>query len=109
MPNLHYVFYALAACYGLLSLFAATSQLKALRGQEQAAKDAPVLMILGGVALALSFSGWWGVVTALVGCVLVSTAAVLNGKRGGQFHLSHHIMRGILGAAIVLGLALSLR
>lgn len=108
MPNLHYVFYALGALYGVLSLLAATSQLKELRGQEQANKDAPVLMILGGVSLALSFSGWWGVVMALVGCVLVSTAAVLNGKRSGDFHIKHHIVRAVLGVSIVLGLALSL-
>lgn len=108
MPTLHYVFYALAGCYGVLSLLAAANQLKELRGQEQANKDAPVLMILGGVLLALSFSGWWGVVTALIGCVLVSTAALINGKRGGQFHLSHHVVRAVLAVAIVLGLALTL-
>ena len=109
MPTLHYVFYALAGCYGVLSLLAATNQLKELRGQEQANKDAPVLMILGGVLLALSFSGWWGVVTALIGCVLVNTAAVLNGKRSGNLHIRHHIVRGVLAVTIVLGLALTLR
>lgn len=108
MQTLHYVFYVLAVCYGLLSLFAALVQIKNLRGAEQAKKDSPLLMLWGGIMLPFSFGGWWGVAVALIGCICISVAAYTNGKRSGNFHKSHHIVRALLAAVIVLGLALTL-
>ena len=95
--------YGVAALYALLSLFAAIVQLKTAK-----AKDAPLLMMGGGLLMlvavvlqlvSVSFS--W--VVLLSGGLLISVAALLNGKRSGTLHASHHIIRACLTLALTVG------
>lgn len=103
---MRYVLYGLAGVYGLLSMAAAATQIRTAPK-----KDAPVLMLLGGllwlVAVAAGWLRWeWDCLAAVSGGVLILVAAWTNGKRGGQPHYSHHAVRLAVTALLVTGFAL---
>ena len=98
-----YLAYGIAALYALLSIFAAIVQCKSAKK-----KDAPLMMLGGGMLvlaavllqlLSVPFS--W--VVLLLGGVLISVAALLNGKRSGNLHITHHIIRACLTVALTVG------
>lgn len=98
-----YVAYGIAALYALLSVFAAIVQCKSVKK-----KDAPLLMMGGGLLVLAAvilqlvpvpFA--WAVL--LSGGVLISAAALLNGKRSGTLHAAHHIVRACLTVALTVG------
>lgn len=101
--------YALAlvtALYALLSIFAASVQIKTAEK-----KDAPAMMLSGGICLIgavvllfLTASFDW--VFAITGGASISIAAYLNGKRSGNLHMSHHITRFCVTLALVIGFIL---
>ena len=50
--------------------------------------------------------GWVDALSAVPGGLLICSAAYLNGKRSGNFHLSHHIIRGGIAVLLVVGFIL---
>ncbi len=101
-----YALYVLAGLYAVLSVIAALTQLKTAKK-----KDAPVLMLSGGFLLAAAVVlqvafGFWGWLPALIGGAMVSIAAYLNGSRSGKLHISHHIVRAVFTAALIIGFLL---
>ena len=96
----------LAILFALLHVIAAVAQLKS---KDPAARGSAVIMLCGGVALVCSAvshlinSGlwpWMDALSAACGFLLVCFAAYLNGRRSGNVHLSHHLVRG--GIAVLL-------
>ena len=96
--------YIVTAAYALLSAAAAATQLRMGKS-----RDTSLVMLGGGVLLlaAVLLDGMglplaWAV--ALGGGAMICAAALVNGKRA-EFHALHHVVRAILTAVIVLGLA----
>lgn len=101
-----YVICIITILYALLSMLAASTQLK--RAEK---KDTSLMMLSGGVLLLgaavlqltiVSFD--WAV--AILGGILISAAAFMNGKRDGNFHVSHHVVRGCITLALIIGFIL---
>ena len=100
-----YVVSAVAAVYGILSVIAALFGVKSDKKGDTAA-----MMVLGGCSLVIAAGlcafvytfDWW---IALGGCVLISIAAFINGKRG-EFHAGHHVVRAVIEIALVIGFIL---
>lgn len=101
----------LAILFGLLHIIAARTQLKS---KDAAARGLSIAMICGGVCVAVeaaahlvgSNPGWMDALTCASGCLLICVAAYANGRRSGNFHLSHHIVRGIIAVLLVVGVSL---
>lgn len=101
----------LAALFGLLHIIAAAVQ---FRSKDPAARGSATLMVCGGIAMACAAiahlagagPGWADALSAAPGGLLVCFAAYLNGRRSGDLHLSHHLVRGAIAALLVLGFAL---
>ena len=70
-------------------------------------------MACGGACVALHTAahlaggrpGWMDALSLAVGCLLICVPAYENGKRSGNFHPSHHIVRGIAALLLVAGIA----
>lgn len=100
---MQYVLYTVTVLYAALSLVAAIAQIRSA-----AKKDTPALMLCGSLILAFAVilqavSGAFGWIPALIGGLLISLAAYLNGRRSGAFHISHHIIRAALTVLLVAG------
>ncbi len=100
----------LAVLFGLLHIIAARTQLKS---KDAAARGLSIAMLCGGVCVAFeafahlvgSNPGWMDALACASGCLLICVAAYENGRRSGNFRLSHHIIRGIIAALLVAGVA----
>lgn len=98
----------IAILFGLLHIIAAASQL----GKKK--KKRFILswtMIIGGLlmiqaAVLCVFGSALDWTSALLGGLFVCFAAVMNGRRGGNMHKLHHLIRAVVAAAIVVGFAL---
>lgn len=102
---MRYVVSAVAVIYGVLTAIAALAGDKGRKNGDTAAA-----MIIGGFGLIsaaglciFGFTFDW--LTAFSGCVLISIAAFINGKRG-EFHAGHHIVRAIVEAVLIVGFIL---
>ena len=104
---------AVAALFGLLHIIAAASQLGNKKKQKKQKKRyvSHWMMIIGGLlmiqAVVLCVFGSaldWG--SALLGGLFVCFAALMNGRRGGNMHKAHHILRAVIAAALVVGFIL---
>ena len=101
---------ALAILFGALHIAAAVTQFKS---KDPAARGFAALMLCGSVLLissaaahlAYGSSGDWMVVlsAAVCGFLPICFAAYMNGRRSGNIHLSHHIIRGGIAALLVIG------
>lgn len=97
----------LAILFGGLHFIAGLAQFKA----KDPARGFATAMTCGGIALICAaivhltghLSGRQDVISAVAGCLLICTAACENGRRSGNFHLSHHIVRGVIAALLVVG------
>lgn len=104
---IYYIVCIVSLLFGVLSMFAALSQYR------KAKNPTPhLVMALGGIVLLFAiiaavngFSYDW--IFALAGCGLICGAAIYNGKAGGNFHLSHHIVRIALCILLVAGFLFS--
>ena len=103
----------IAICLWIVSvLFGGLSLLAALVQWKSERKALPALLMAAGAVLLLAAVGcnMWGrrldVLLALVGCAAVCATAVWNGLKSGRFHLSHHILRAAVSAALLTGFAL---
>lgn len=100
----------LAILFGLLHMIAAAAQFKS---RDPAARGFAIAMASGGVCVAFealahlvgSNPGWIDALACASGCLLICAAAYANGRRSGNFHLSHHIVRGMIAALLVAGVA----
>ena len=99
----------LAILFALLHVIAAVAQLKS---KDPAARGCASLMLCGGAALVCSAVShlinsslwpWIDTLSAACGFLLVCFAAYLNGRRSGNVHLSHHLVRGGIAVLLVLG------
>ena len=98
----------LALLFGGLHFIAGLTQFKS---QAPAARGFATAMTCGGIALICAaithliggLSGWQDAISAATGCLLICAAAYANGRRSGNFHLSHHIIRGIIAVLLVVG------
>lgn len=100
---MRYILFGIAILYGLLSTVAAYAQLKAVH-----VKDAPTMMLCGGLLLLLaSLMSLYGLtldwIFAAIGGIFISIAAFLNGRRGDNFHLHHHVIRLVITVVLVIG------
>ena len=103
---MRYVLYAITALYGGLSFFAAFSQLKKA---EQ--KNTHAMMALGGLILIAGIGlhiihipfSW---IATISGGALICITAVINGKKSGSFHITHHIIRFIVTLLLIIGFIL---
>jgi len=101
-----YVILVIVVLYALLSMIAAFTQLK--RAEK---KDTPWMMLLGSALLIaasvfMMFSLTFDWAVAVPGGALISIAAFLNGKRGGNFHASHHVVRFCITVLVIVGFIL---
>ena len=102
----------LAILFALLHMIAAAVQ---FRSKDPAARGFAVCMASGGICaiIAAIFHLYWGaaggnanlsdVTTLAIGCLLICAAAYMNGRRSGKVHVSHHLVRGGIGALLVIG------
>lgn len=95
----------ISALFGGLSLAAAVSQLKSEKSPSAA------IMIIGSLllifAVILNIIGLkFDFIIAALGCLAICAAAIMNGKKSAQIHISHHIIRGVLSVALVAGHAI---
>ena len=85
-----YVLYAVTALYAGLTFFAAFSQLKkAEKKTSYAAMAAGALILIAAIGLHL--------------ISIPFTAAIYNGKKGGNFHITHHIIRFAVTLLLIAG------
>lgn len=99
-----------AALFGGLHFAAGLTQFKS---KDPAARGFATAMTCGGIALICAaiihlmggLSGGQDALSAATGCLLICAAAYANGRRSGNFHLSHHIVRGIIAVLLVAGVA----
>lgn len=98
----------LAILFGALHIAAAAAQFKS---KDAAARGLSIAMICGGVCVAVeaiahlvgSNPGWMDALMCASGCLLICVPAYENGRRSGNLHLSHHIVRGVIAALLVAG------
>lgn len=98
----------LAILFGLLHIIAARTQLKST---DPAGRGFAIAMLCGGVCVAFEAAahlvgnnpGWMDALSVAAGCLLVCGCAYANGRRAGDVHLSHHIVRGSVAALLVVG------
>lgn len=105
----------LAVLFGVLHIVAAVTQFKS---KDPAARGFAVSMASGGICaiLAALFHLYWGVAggnsnlsdatTLAIGSLLICFAAYVNGRRAGNVHLPHHVIRGGIAALLVIGFAI---
>ena len=100
----------LAILFALLHVIAAVTQLKS---KDPAARNSAAIMLCGGVALICSAVAHLihdgGAVsqiavlsTTVCGFLLICVAAYLNGRRSGNVHASHHLIRGGIAVLLVI-------
>lgn len=98
-----YAVYAITALYAILSSIAALIQMKTSKG-----KATSLIMLIGGVILIAAIFlnilqipyGW---IAAISGGLAICAAAFINGKKSGNFHAIHHVIRFIVTALLVTG------
>ena len=101
----------LAILFALLHLIAAAAQFKS---KDPTARGFAVCMASGCICAitAAFFHLYWGAVggnanlsdatTLAIGCLLICAAAYMNGRRAGNVHLSHHLIRGGIAVLLVI-------
>lgn len=96
---MRYVIGTVTVLYAALSMLAAIVQMKT-----QTRKDTSVMMLGGGIlmiaAVILPGADW---ILAIIGGALICAAAFLNGKRSGNFHARHHVIRFALTLLLIIG------
>ncbi len=93
----------IGAVFAVLSMIAALSQLKSKEASHMIMACGAVLLI-AAVAVNLLGGGFdW--VVGLLGVTLICAAAIWNGKRSGNFHIQHHLIRIVLSILLVVGFA----
>lgn len=99
---MRYFICGITVLYAALSMFAAVIQLKTA-----VHKDTSIMMLCGGLLLVIATvftkADW---IIVIIGGMLICITAFLYGKRSGNLHISHHIIRFILTLLLVVGFIL---
>ena len=97
----------LAILFGGLHLAAGTYA--EFKGKDTAAQNSGGMMALGGLFAFTSACShltyhlsWLDALILALACIFICRAAYANGKRTGNVHLSHHIVRGVIAALLVV-------
>ncbi len=95
----------LAVLYGILSVLAPLTQLK-----EKDRRGINFIMLAGGVLLIIAailkaLGRQISLIPVILGAVMISVAAFCNGRKNGKVHIPHHIVRGVLALALIVGFA----
>ena len=98
----------LAILFGGLHFIAGLTQSKS---KDPAARGFAIAMVCGGIALiCAAIINWMGhlyggqdAISAVTGSLLICAAAYENGRRSGNLHLSHHIVRGTIAVLLIVG------
>lgn len=98
-----YVLYVITALYAILSAFAAIVQMKTAKQ-----KSTSLMMLGGGLILIITvilhiLNLRYNWIAAVVGGILICAAAFINGKKSGNFHITHHIIRFIITLLLIIG------
>lgn len=101
----------LAILFGALHIIAARTQLKS---KDPAARGFSIAMLCGGVCVAFESAvnllgtnpGWMDALSVAAGFLLICAAAYENGRRSGNLHPAHHIVRGVIAVLLVVGFAI---
>ncbi|MBR6642895.1 MAG: hypothetical protein IKL28_04440 [Lachnospiraceae bacterium] len=101
-----YIVIIIAILYALLSMLAASTQLK-----KAGKRDTHLMMLVGGMLLVVASilqltNGLYDWVIATLGGILICVAAFYNGKRSGNFHANHHVVRGCITLGLIAGFIL---
>ncbi len=103
---MRYVVCAIAIVYALLSVYAASTQLRNPARQKSA-----VLMLSGGLILILAgileLAAWrqaW--LVTVIGSLMICQAALINGRANGRVKLEHHAVRFIITVFLIFGMAI---
>ena len=99
----------IAALFGLLHIIAAASQLGNKKKKKRYLSS--WTMIIGGLLMIQAvilcvFGSELDWASALLGGLFVCLAALMNGRRGGNMHKVHHLIRAVIVIALVVGFAL---
>lgn len=97
-----------AILFGALHIAAACTQFKS---KDPAARGFAIAMFCGGICVAFgavahlagSNPNWMDALSAATGCLLICASAYANGRRAGNVHLSHHIVRGTIAVLMIVG------
>ncbi len=93
-------------------LFGALSMLAAFVQAKNEKKPVPAVIMTAGSLLLLAAvicntAGQQAdFIVALIGCIAICAAAIMNGVKSGQLHIQHHIIRIALSVILVVGFAL---
>lgn len=100
-----------ALLFGGLHFIAGLTQFKS---KDPAARGFASAMTCGGIGLICAavvhlmghLHGWQDAIYAATGCLLICAAAYANGRRSGNFHLSHHLIRSGIALLLTAGFAI---
>ena len=100
----------IAALFGLLHIIAAASQLGSKKKKKRRYVT-PWTMIIGGLLMIQAvilcvFGSNLDWASALLGGLFICFAAFMNGRRSGNMHKIHHVIRAAVALALVAGFAL---
>lgn len=89
--------------FGGLQMAASVSQMKSERKPISA-----VVMAIGSVMVITAVicnitAQWFDYIIAIFGCIAICAAAIWNGIKGKQFHISHHIVRILISIILAIG------
>lgn len=90
-----------SAILAILSFIAAVSQLKTKEPSHVLMAFGAAVLLAAVVINILSFGFDW--IVGLIGAGMICAAAIWNGKRSGNFHIQHHVIRIVLSILIVVG------
>lgn len=105
-----YILAGVTVIYALLSMLAAVVGVR-MAASDAKRKDTHIIMLCGGAFLlaasvTLLLKLQYDFVLAVIGGALICAAAIVNGRRGERFHLSHHIVRFVLTVILTVGFML---
>ena len=101
---MRYVVCIVAILYAVLSVYAASGQIR-----NPARRNSAVRMLIGGLILILAgileLAAWgpaW--LVTVIGSLLICQAALLNGKANGRAKLENHAVRFIITVFLIFGM-----
>lgn len=90
-----------SAAFAILSLIAAVSQRKTKETPHVIMASGAAVLLAAVVINVLNYGFDW--IIGLIGAGIICAAAIWNGKRSGNFHIQHHVIRIVLSILIVAG------
>lgn len=89
--------------FGGLSLLAAAAQLKGEKKSPSGRMMAAGSLVLLAAVLLNIFGQKYDAAAAVLGCVLICAAAIMNGIKSKNFHILHHVIRIALSIILIIG------